>query len=492
MRILVTGATGYIGGRLIPKLIAEGFAVRVLVRDASRIAGRPWLHDVEVAVGDILDRDALAAALEGVDHAYYLVHSMMSAGFQDLDRRAAATFVAACPPSLRKVTYLGGLVPTGEQRSEHLRSRSEVGAILRASLPALEFRAGPIIGSGSASFEMVRYLTERLPAMIAPRWIGNLVQPIAISDVLRYLVSAAHADITGVVEIGADRLSFREMMQTYASVRGLRRRILAVPVLAPRIAGLWVGLVTPIPNRLAVPLMEGIVEPVVADTSRARELFPRIEPMRYRYAVIAALRTDQDIETRWSGALHGASAHELTDREGLIRETRSIAVDASPASVFAAFTSLGGDRGWRVWNFAWRLRGALDCLAGGPGLRRGRRDAHRLLPGESLDFWRVESIEKDHSLRLRAEMKVPGEAWLQWEVVREDARSRLIQTATFAPRGLLGALYWYALYPLHARIFSDLANAIANEAATASPAGFQVAARQALMIQEHAADRKNL
>ena len=464
MRVLVTGATGYIGGRLIPQLIAEGFRVRVLVRDASRISGRPWLHDVEVAVGDILDRDALSAALDGVDHAYYLVHSMMSAGFQELDRRAAQTFVAACPPSLSKVTYLGGLVPGGEQRSEHLRSRSEVGAILRASLPALEFRAGPIIGSGSASFEMLRYLTERLPAMIAPRWIENLVQPIAIDDVLKYLVRAARSDVTGVVEIGADRLSFRQMMQTYASVRGLRRRILAVPVLAPRIAGMWVGLVTPIPNRLAVPLMEGIVEPVVADTARAQSLFPDIDPIPYRDAVVAALRADTEIETRWSGALLGGAAYELSDREGLIREVRSIAVNASPARVFAAFTSLGGDRGWRAWNFAWRLRGALDRLVGGPGLRRGRRDAQRLLPGESLDFWRVESIEHDRALRLRAEMKVPGEAWLQWEVIGEDRRSRLVQTATFAPRGLLGAIYWYGLYPLHARIFSDLARAIAREA----------------------------
>jgi uncharacterized protein YbjT (DUF2867 family) len=464
MRVLVTGATGYIGGRLIPQLLAHGFRVRVLVRDASRIEGRPWLQDVEVAVGDILDRDSLAAALDGVDHAYYLVHSMMSEGFQELDRRAAETFVSASPASLRKVTYLGGLVPTGEQRSAHLRSRSEVGAILRASLPAFELRAGPIIGSGSASFEMLRYLTERLPAMIAPRWIDNLVQPVAIDDVLQYLVRAASSPVTGVVEIGADRLSFRQMMQTYAEVRGLHRRILAVPVLAPRVAGLWVGLVTPIPNRLAVPLIEGIVEPVVADTSRARALFPAIQPIRYRDAVVAALRTDMEIETRWSGALHRGDVYELTDREGLIREVRSIRVNASPSRVFAAFTSLGGDRGWRVWNLAWKVRGALDRLVGGPGLRRGRRDPQRLLAGESLDFWRVESIEKDRRLRLRAEMRVPGEAWLQWEVIDEDGGSRLIQTATFAPRGLLGPLYWYALYPLHARIFSDLAHAIAREA----------------------------
>jgi len=464
MRILVTGATGYIGGRLIPHLLAAGHQVRVLVRDASRIAGRPWRPSVEVAVGNILDRDSLQRALADVDQAYYLVHSMMTAGFQELDRNAAETFVSAAPSTLRKLIYLGGLVPVGEQRSTHLRSRAEVGTILRASLPTLEFRAGPIIGSGSASFEMLRYLTERLPAMIAPRWIENLVQPIAIRDVLSYLVAASNSDATGVVEIGADRLSFRQMMQTYASVRGLRRRILAVPVLAPRIAGLWVGLVTPIPNRLAVPLMEGIVEPVVANTERARELFPAILPRSYRDAVAEALQKDTEIETSWSGALHDTPVYELTDREGTMREVRALEVHASPSRIFAAFSSLGGDRGWRVWNGAWRVRGMIDRLFGGPGLRRGRRDRQRLFVGEALDFWRVEAIEADRMLRLRAEMKVPGQAWLQWEVIEEGSVSRLVQTAIFAPRGLFGALYWYALYPLHGRIFSDLARAIATEA----------------------------
>jgi len=464
MRVLVTGATGYIGGRLIPQLLAAGHKVRVLVRDASRIAGRPWFPSVEVAVGNILDRDAMERALAEVDQAYYLVHSMMNAEFGEIDRRAAENFVAASPPTLRKVIYLGGLVPRGEQRSEHLRSRAEVGAILRAGLPALEFRAGPIIGSGSASFEMLRYLTERLPAMVAPRWISNLVQPIAVDDVITYLVLAATRETFGIVEIGADRLSFRQMMQTYAEVRGLRRRILAVPVLAPRIAGLWVGLVTPIPNRLAVPIMEGIVEPVIADTDAARRLFPDVEPISYRDAVIAALQPDLEMATRWSDALHAAPAYELSDREGMMREVRSIDVDASPARIFDAFTSLGGDGGWRVWNRAWKLRGLLDRLLGGPGLRRGRRHHQQLFVGEALDFWRVEAIEPNRMLRLRAEMKVPGRAWLQWEVAGQGGRSQLVQTAIFAPRGLWGAIYWYALYPLHARIFSDLARAIATEA----------------------------
>jgi len=464
MHILVTGATGYVGGRLIQQLLAAGHSVRIFVRDAARVAFHPWRPQVEVAVGDIFDRDSVARALEGIDCAYYLIHSMMTSGFEELDRRAASTFVSAAPPTLRKVIYLGGLLPSGEQRSKHLRSRAEVGAILGGALPVLELRAGPVIGSGSASFEMVRYLTERLPAMVAPRWIDNQVQPIGIRDVLRYLVDAAAVDETGVVEIGSDRLTFRQMMQTYASIRGLRRFIVPVPVLAPRVAGLWVGLVTPIPNSLAVPLIEGIVEPVLADTTRAEALFPTITPMSYRDAVVTALDREDDVETRWSGALHGAKASELTDTEGMIREVRSVQSSASPAALFASFTSLGGTRGWLAWNRAWWLRGLLDRIVGGPGLRRGRRHPRELLPGEALDFWRVEAIEPDHLLRLRAEMKVPGAATLQWEITPDGDGSRLVQTASFVPRGLSGVLYWYALYPIHKRIFSDLAKAIVRDA----------------------------
>lgn len=465
MHILVTGATGYVGGRLIPQLVAAGHEVRVLVRDASRIAGRAWLPQVDVAVGDLFDRDSMVRALEGIDCAYYLVHSMMTSGFEELDRRAATTFVSAAPDTLRKVIYLGGLLPRGEQRSKHLRSRAEVGSILARSLPVLELRAGPVIGSGSASFEMVRYLTERLPAMVAPRWIDNQVQPIGIRDVLRYLVEAANLETTGIIEIGADALTFRQMMQAYANVRGLRRFIVPVPVLAPRVAGLWVGLVTPIPNSLAVPLIEGIVEPVLADTTRARELMPQIEPMTYREAVVLALARGSEVETRWSGALHTSGKEvELTDSEGMLQEIRTVVTTASPSRVFDTFTSLGGTRGWLAWNAAWWLRGLLDRIVGGPGLRRGRRHPQQLFPGEALDFWRVESVDPQRMLRLRAEMKVPGAASLQWEVVPENDGSRLVQTARFVPRGLWGVLYWYSLYPIHKRIFSDLARAIVREA----------------------------
>lgn len=464
-RVLVTGATGYVGGRLVPRLLERGHRVRVLVRDPDRIRGRPWLSAVEVVQGDLLDASSLPSALAGMDAAYYLVHSMGGGeDFAAQDRQAARNFVRAAG-SVHTI-YLGGLVPSGEVRSEHLGSRAEVGEILRQGLPATEFRAGPIIGSGSASFEMVRYLTERLPAMIAPKWIRNTVQPIAIRDVLRYLVEALDREPLGVVEIGADRLSFVDMMRVYAAVRGLRRWIVPVPVLAPQLAARWVGLVTPISNRLAVPLIKGIVQPVLADTSRAAELFPEIAPMHYREAVHLALEESDEahVETRWSGALGGAPSYELSDWKGLIREARSRHVEANAETVFRVFSGLGGRRGWLVWNWAWWLRGLLDKILGGPGLRRGRRDPNALLVGEVVDFWRVERVAPPNLLRLRAEMRLPGRAWLQWETTPQQSGCRLTQTALFAPRGLSGLLYWYSLYPAHRIIFSRLARAVARRA----------------------------
>lgn len=463
MRVLVTGATGYIGGRLIPRLLEQGHAVRVLVRDARRIHGRPWADSVEVAVGDLERPETLPPALEGMDAAYYLVHSMYAGSdFAERDRQAAQAFVRAAS-GLSHVIYLGGLLPRGPGASDHLSSRAEVGEILRGGLPATEFRAGPIIGSGSASFEMVRYLTERLPVMVAPRWILNDVQPIAIRDILAYLMQALDRGPCGVVEVGADRLPFVGMMHGYAGARGLKRVIVPVPVLAPRLAALWIGLVTPIPNSLAVPLVQGMVHPVVADTTRARELFPDIHPRPYREAVERALAVPR-VETRWSGALGDAPRSHLRDREGLIREVRSEKVPVPPEKAFRAFASLGGDRGWRVWNALWSLRGLVDRALGGPGLRRGRRHPTELLPGEALDFWRVEALDAPNLLRLRAEMKVPGKAWLQFEAVPEEGGTRIVQTALFAPRGLAGALYWYLLYPVHRWIFSDLVRAVARDA----------------------------
>ena len=454
---------------MTPRLLERGHRVRVLVRDPVRVQGRPWIDDVEVVRGDLLDPDSLAAAFSGIEAAYYLVHSMTGRkDFEQTDRRAAEHFARAAQ-GLKHVIYLGGLQPENTRNhSSHLRSRAEVGQILRQGLPTTEFRAGPIIGSGSASFEMVRYLTERIPAMIAPKWIRNEVQPIAVRDVMSYLIDALAHEPMGIVSIGADRLSFKAMMQGYAKERGLHRLIVPVPVLAPKLAARWVGFVTPITNKLAVPLVEGVVQPLLVHDNRARELFPRIEPIPYERAVELAMSKIEhgEVETRWSGALGEGRATQLHDWEGMIHERQTRAVNADPERVYRVFSSLGGSNGWLTWNWAWTLRGMLDRVVGGPGLRRGRRDPERLLPGEALDWWRVEAVERPKLLRLRAEMKVPGRAWLQWETKRRDGQTWLSQTALFRPRGLPGVLYWYLLYPIHKLIFASMVKAIAERAET--------------------------
>jgi len=476
MHILVTGATGYIGGRLIERLLHEGHEVRVLVRSAQRVAARPWSEDVHVVEADLLEPSTLAGVLDGIDVAYYLVHAMGSSGdFALRDRQAARNFVDAAAQGVGQVIYLGGILPGGREgnpASTHLSSRAEVGQILREGLSTTEFRAGPIIGSGSASFEMVRYLTERLPVMVAPKWILNEVQTIGTADIISYLVQAAgRTDVEGILEVGAEPLTFKRMMEVYAEVRGLPRVIIPLPVLTPRLAALWVGLVTPIPNSLAVPLVEGIVHPVVGDPSRALRLFPRIRPASYRQAVERAVeRTEAgDVVTRWSDAAGGAPRVRFADREGVVREVRTRIVDATPDAVFRSFVSLGGERGWRVWGWAWAIRGFIDRVVGGPGLRRGRRHPIELRPGESVDFWRVEEVQAPSFLRLRAEMRVPGRAWLQFEALPAERGTKLVQTAYFAPVGFLGWLYWYGIYPFHALIFSALVAAVARDAERGLP-----------------------
>ncbi len=469
MKVLVTGATGYIGGRLVPRLLEEGHEVRVLVRDPRRLEGRSWARGVEVVQGDAHRPSDLPPALEGMDAAYYLIHSMCTGpDFAERDRRAARAFTEAAR-GIEQVIYLGGILPEpgGGRSSEHLRSRAEVGEILREFLPTTEIRAGPIIGSGSASFEMVRYLTERLPVMVAPKWIRNQVQPIAVRDVLAYLVGVlGREDALGVIDVGTEPLTFKEMMLGYAEARDLPRVIIPLPVLAPGLAALWVGLVTPISNCLAVPLVRGMVRPVVGDMSRAGELFPDIRPLPYRKALELALdRTfQQHVQTRWTDALGREKTVRLDNEAGLFREVRSRLVDAPQERVFDTFSSIGGETGWLVWEWAWRLRGMMDKLVGGPGLRRGRRHPTELVAGEVVDFWRVEEIERPTLLRLQAEMKVPGRAWLQWETSREDGKTRLIQSALFEPRGFWGWAYWYAIYPLHAFIFDALVDALAGVA----------------------------
>jgi uncharacterized protein YbjT (DUF2867 family) len=463
MRVLATGGTGYIGGRLVPRLLRRGHTVRVLVRDPTRVAGRPWADRVELVEGSLLRPETLEGVFNEIDAAFYLVHSMYGgAGFARRDRLAAMNFCRAAS-GLRHVIYLGGLQPEQKTLSQHLHSRAEIGRILSLHLPTTELRAGPIIGSGSASFEMLRYLTERLPVMIAPSWVMNPIQPIAIRDVLAYLIAALESSPNEIVEIGGDRLTYKQMMQEYARQRGLRRFIIPVPALLPaRIGARIISWVTPIPNSLAVPLVEGMVHPLTVKDERAKTLFDHVRPISFRKAVKLALARiqDQAVETRWSGTLTDEPTYEHLDLRGLIREVRSLHIEATPDAVYDVFASLGGARGWLTWNWAWRLRGYADRLMGGPGLARGRRHPQELLAGEVVDFWRAEIVDPPHLLRLRGEMKLPGRAWLQWETYTERGGTRLTQTAGFAPHGLFGALYWYLLYPFHRLIFTDMINAI--------------------------------
>ena len=475
---LVTGATGYVGGRLVPRLLEGGRSVRVLARDPARLAGRPWAGRVEIVRGDVLDPTTLPAALSGVEVAYYLVHSMGDHGaFATRDRDAASAFAAAARDAgVKRIVYLGGLGDSSAGLSVHLRSRQETGDALRsAGVPVTEFRAAVIVGSGSISFEMIRWLTERLPVMICPRWVFQRIQPVAISDVLSYLAAAPSVPASAgqIVEIGgADVLTYREMMLGYAARRGLRRWLVPVPMLTPSLSSHWVRWMTPIPASIARPLVEGLRNEVVVRDDSARRLFPDIHPLTYAQALDRALERLErgEVETAWSDALasspRGVPTVQFSTVEGMMIERRAIQVDLPPERLFRAFTGLGGERGWLYMNWAWEIRGIIDQLAGGPGFRRGRRDPDHLRPGDALDFWRVEAVEPGRLLRLRAEMKVPGRAWLQFEAQPRDGGSLLSQTAYFAPHGLAGHLYWYLLYPIHAAIFSNLVRRVAQRART--------------------------
>lgn len=475
MKILVTGANGYIGGRLIPRLLEAGFSVRCMVRDPSRLQGRSWLRQVEVVQGDVLEPHSLIACLQDIDIAYYLIHSL-SAGhdFSERDEVAARNFGTACLNArVAHIIYLGGLGDPAAKLSPHLRSRQITGDALReAGVPVTEFRAAVIVGSGSLSFELVRYLTERLPVMICPRWVFTRAQPISIDNVLDYLVSALDTpeSIGKIIEIGgADVLTYGDMMTGYAKVRGLRRWLIPVPVLTPRLSSYWVHLVTPIPAAIARPLIEGLHNEVIVRDDLARRLFPQVQLLDYESAVSTALKQLHagNVETVWSDALITTQGNIppviLTTHEGMVLEHRQLLVPASPEAVYRAFSSLGGERGWLYMNWAWQLRGIADRLVGGVGMRRGRRDPLDVRIGDALDFWRVEAVEPGHLLRLRAEMKVPGLAWLQFQArPQPDSKTLLSQTAFFAPKGLLGWIYWYGLYPIHGLIFSGMIRKIAE------------------------------
>jgi uncharacterized protein YbjT (DUF2867 family) len=482
MRILIVGASGYVGGRLVALLAADGHELRLASRDPRGLAAR--FPEAEVARVDLLDPATLPPALEGIDTAYYLAHSMAGgeADFALRDLRAARWFgQAAREAGLRHIVYLGGLGDPDSGLSPHLASRQETGAELAAhGVPVTEFRAAVIIGSGSASFELLRSLVEHLPVMITPRWVRTLCQPIAIRDVLDYLRAAAgHAERSGIVEIGGpDVLSYAEMMQTYARLRGMRRVMIPVPVLTPRLSSYWCNLVTPVPASIARPLIEGLRNEVVVRHPEPARAFD-VRPADFETAVTRAIdrRDRHEVETTWFDSLGLPGRPDLDQdesREGMILDRQRLRVRASAARTFAEVERLGGTAGWPYGNTLWSIRGLLDRLVGGPGMRLGRRDPVRVRVGDAVDFWRVEEVRPDRLLRLRAEMRVPGRAWLQYEVTEDAEGCRLVQTAFFEPRGLSGRLYWYLLLPAHLAIFRGTIRELARRAqagAAAPPIG---------------------
>ena len=492
--VLVTGATGYIGGRLVPELLAAGNPVRVLARTPAKLAGETWLADVEVIAGDVTDPAALCRAMAGVRAAYYLVHSMGgSDDFAALDRQAAATFrdSAAATAGLEQIVYLGGL---GDEQdaalSPHLASRHEVGRVLASGpVPVTELRAAVIIGSGSASFEMLRNLTDVLPVMITPRWVSTRCQPVAIRDILHWLVRSITTPSARdrVLEVGGPEVvTYAEMMRAYAEVADLRKRlVIPVPLLTPRLSSHWVGLVTPLPVGLARPLIESLVNEVVVLDRSVQDVMPH-DALTLQEALESAVRrvANLDVPSRWSDAtLPGRTpADPLPTDPGwaggtLLTDEQHARSSATPAQVFATVSGIGGTRGWYVAEPLWSIRGSIDVLLGGVGMRRGRRHPDDLQVGDALDFWRVEAMEPPALLRLRAEMLTPGDAWLEWRIEPDGTGAVLRQRAIFHPKGLLGRLYWYGLIPFHALIFKRLCQRLAQAAEVATARGAPPAAR---------------
>ncbi len=481
MKVLVTGATGYVGGRLVPKLLEKGHDVTVVVRDSGRLSDVPWRDKVVVVEGDLADSSTVERAMKNIDVAYYLVHSMStSKDFHTLERKiATAVAINAKKAGVGRIVYLGGLHPEGDL-SRHLQSRKEVGDILLSSgVSTIALQAGVIIGSGSASFEMIRHLTEVLPYMPAPKWVRNFIQPIAIRDVLHYLVNAAELDsgVNRAFDIGGpDVFRYGQLMNGYAVEAGLKQRpIAALPVLTPWLASQWVNLVTPIPRSLAVPIIESLLHDAVMKNHDIDDVIPPPAGglTGYRKAVRLALARmrEGEVETSWRNAsVQGAPADPLPsdpDWAGHIvySDVRQVRSTAEPQSLWAVVESIGGENGWYSWPVAWAARGWVDKLVGGVGLRRGRRDRDRLVTGDALDFWRVEQIIPGRFLRLRAEMKLPGLAWLEFTVEgREQGGSRLTQRAIFFPHGLGGRLYWLAVMPFHGIIFQKMVSSMAKKA----------------------------
>ena len=478
---LVTGASGYIGGRLISDLLAKGYRVRVLARNARRLQEHAWIQQVEVVEGDAFDEKVVEKALKNVDVAYYLMHSLMEKNdFENQEKMMATLFgKVASKQKVGRIVYLGGIVPAEAELSPHMSARANTGKILRESgVPTIELRAGIVIGSGSASFEMLRHLTERLPFMITPKWLNIRIQPIAVRDVLHYLVGAASVDkkISGSFDIGGpDVFTYKTMMQKYAEAAGLRKRIIVpVPVMTPKLSSGWVGLVTPVPYTLARRLVASLKNEVVVGDDRIRKLIPDPEGglTTFKRAVELALVRikDNQVETRWSDAsIPWTPSDPLpTDPQwaggSVYKDLRKLDSKDSLDVVWKRIEAIGGDNGYSTATWAWELRGLADKVTGGVGLRRGRRDPDHLQVGDALDFWRVEKVDRQNSLRLRAEMRMPGLAWLEF-VVEPDAKTggcTLTQTATYAPKGLMGHLYWWSVWPMHGIVFPSMIRHLAR------------------------------
>jgi uncharacterized protein YbjT (DUF2867 family) len=472
--ILVTGATGYIASRLIPRLLEKGYAVRCLARDPARLAGRPWAGQVEIFQGDVTCPETLSPALSGAAAAYYLIHSMASGShYYERDMEAAANFACAARESrVEHIIYLGGLADPEAEIAPHMRSRILTGEYLRTcGMPVTEFRAGVIVGPGSISFEMIRFLCEHLPVLVGPRWLENHSQPIAAQNVLDYLLAALeNRDVRGgVYEIGGpDVLTYAGTMQVYARLRGLRRPVFFLPGLPVQLMAFIVDKLTPVPQAIAQPLIEGLMSDSQVRDDSARRLFPDVELLGYEQAVCAALGqlTPAHVEPVWNDS---PGAVRQVKHEGFFIDHRSLPVQASPQEIFRVLAGLGGSRGWPFANGLWQARGWLDSLLGGPGLR-GRSHPDRLHPGDVLDYYRVETAEDGRLLRLHSELKAPGEGWMEWLLRPAEGGCQVSQTAYFAPRGLAGCLYWYLLKPVHTRVFRGLIEAVARRA-EAGPGG---------------------